>query len=137
MDTYEADIAAINELYEQYVLAGTTGDLDLFMTLWMDNAIRMVQDTPAIIGREPIRAHFRAPFEQVKIDISIYGETEVEVAGDWGFSLGNFKITYTPKEQGPKTYFDGKWLDILKRQADGSWKIYCDCITFNEPPKVF
>ena len=68
METYEADIAAINELYEQYILAGNTGDLDLFMTLWMDNAIRMVQDTPAIIGQEPIRAHFKVPFEQGKID---------------------------------------------------------------------
>lgn len=136
MKTYEADIAKINELYDQYCYGANTGDLDLFMSLWADDAIRMEQDSPAIIGKEQIRAHFKVPFEQVKIDIATYGETETEVSGDLAFSYGNFTITYTPKEEGPKTYFDGKWLDILKRQADGSWKIYCDCITFNAPPKV-
>jgi len=136
MDKYESDIAAINDLYDQYILAANTGDLDLFMSLWLDDAIRMEQDTPAITGNEEIRAHFRVPFDQVNIDLAIYGEVVTEVSGDLGFSHGNFTITYTPKVEGSKTFFDGKWLDILKRQADGSWKIYCDCITFNAPPKV-
>ena len=39
----EADIAAINELYNQYCIQANNGDLDNFLSLWEDNAIRMDQ----------------------------------------------------------------------------------------------
>jgi len=132
----EADIAAINELYDQYCLGANTGDLDLFISLWTDDAIRMEPNTSAIFGKEQVRAHFKISFEQFNINVAIYGETEVQVSDDLAFSRGTYTLSLTPKEEGPTTYIDGKWLDILKRQADGSWKIYIDCINYNAPPKV-
>lgn len=135
-DSMETDITAINELYDQYCLAANTGDLDLFISLWADDATRMDPDLPAIVGKENIRAHFKVPFEQFNTNVAIYGETEVHVSGDLAFSRGTYTLSLTPKEGGPTTYIDGKWLDILKRQADGSWKIYIDCVNYNAPPKV-
>ena len=132
----EADITAINELYDQYCLAANTGDLDLFISLWADDATRMDPDLPAIVVKENIRAHFKPQFEQFNINVAIYGETEVQVFDDFAFSRGTCTLSVTPKEGGPTTYFDGKWLDILKRQADGSWKIYIDCVNWNAPPKI-
>lgn len=135
-DSREADITAINELYDQYCLRVNTGDLDLFISLWTDDAIKMDVDYPAIFGKENIRAYFKVPFEQFNINAAIYGETEVQVSDDWAFSRGTYTLSLTPKEGGSTTYIDGKWLDILKRQADGSWKIYIDCLNYNAPPKV-
>jgi ketosteroid isomerase-like protein len=39
----------------------------------------------------------------------------------------------TPKEGGETTSYSGKFLDILVKQADGSWKIAIDCHNYNEP----
>jgi len=136
VDSMEADITAINELYDQYCLAANTGDLDLFISLWADDATRMDVDYPAIFGKENIRAYFKVPFEQFNTNVAIYGETEVQVFDDFAFSRGTYTLSLTPKEEGPTTHIDGKWLDILKRQADGSWKIYIDCVNYNAPPKV-
>jgi len=135
-DSMEADITAINELYDQYCLAANTGDLDLFISLWADDATRMDPDIPAIVGKENIRAYFKVAFEQFNTNVAIYGETEVQVSDDLAFSRGTYTLSLTPKEGGPTTHIDGKWLDILKRQADGSWKIYIDCVNYNAPPKV-
>jgi ketosteroid isomerase-like protein len=52
------------------------------------------------------------------------------------FSRGTYTLSLTPKEGGPTTHIDGKWLDILKRQTDGSWKIYIDMVNYNGPPVV-
>lgn len=136
VDSMGDDITAINELYDQYCLWANTGDLDLFISLWADDAIKMDVDLPAIFGKENIRAHFKPGFEQFNLKCAICGETEVQVSDDWAFSRGTYTLSLTPKEGGPTTYIDGKWLDILKRQADGSWKIYIDCLNYNAPPKV-
>jgi ketosteroid isomerase-like protein len=106
------------------------------MSLWAADAIQMGQDTPAFIGHEQIGGSYKVFFETFNLKTAIYGETEVEVSGDLAFSRGTYTLSFTPKEEGPTTHIDGKWLDILKRQADGSWKIYRDCVTNNAPPKV-
>lgn len=60
----EVDIAAINELYNQYCLRANSGDLDGFISLWGDNAIRMEPVHSSISGKENIRAFFKVPFER-------------------------------------------------------------------------
>jgi uncharacterized protein (TIGR02246 family) len=132
----EADIAAITELYDQYCLGANTGDLDLFISCWADDAIRLEPDHSSIFGKEDIRAFFKAAFEPFNIKITIYGDTEIQVTKDMAFGRGTAMLLFTPKEGGPTIHMDAKWLDILKRQADGSWKIYRDMVNYNAPPKV-
>lgn len=136
MNEYEADVAAINELYNQYCLGANSGDLDLFMSLWTDDAIRMGQDIPAAVGKAQIQSHFVALFAQFILKIVIYGETEVQVSVDNAFSWGTATLSLTPKEGGPTAHVNAKWLDVLQRQADGSWKIHRDSVTNDGPPKV-
>jgi uncharacterized protein (TIGR02246 family) len=136
MNTNEADITAINELYDQWCIAANAGDLDHFMSLWADDAILMNPDAPAIFGKEQIRAFYQTIFEEFSFEATIYGETEVQVSGDLAFSRGTGTSRVTPKDGGATTFSDAKWLDILKKQADGSWKVYCDCVTNNAPPKI-
>ena len=132
----EADIAAINELYNQYCIHANTSDLDNFLSLWEDNAIRMDPDKPSFIGKENIRKLFEPSFELFSVNVALYGDTEIQISGDMAFSRGTYTLSLTPKEEGPTIHIDGKWLDILKRQTDGSWKIYIDMINYNGPPVV-
>jgi uncharacterized protein (TIGR02246 family) len=129
----EADVAAIKEIWNQYTLGANTGDLDLWISLWGDNGIRMAPGTPAVFEKEQIRAQMKVPFEQFDTKIAINCE-EVQVAGDWAFSRGTYTFSTTPKAGGETTYINGKFLTILKRQVDGSWKIFRDCFNSNAPP---
>jgi len=122
----EADVAAIRQVLDRYLLAVNTNDMDLFMTCWADDAKRMEADFNIIVGKEDIRERFKIFFDHLSIDIAFYGEIEVEVADDLGFSIGNVIIESAPLEGGPTSYQDIKVTDIFKRQADGSWKIYMD-----------
>ena len=132
----EEDIAAINALYNQYCIHANAGDLDKFLSLWEDNAIRMDTDKPSIIGKENITKLFEPSFELFSVNVVIYGNTEIQISGDMAFSRGTYTLSLTPKEGGATTTFDGKWLDIDKRQTDGSWKIYIDMVNYNGPPVV-
>ena len=76
----------------------------------------MEPNSPAITGIEHVRPHFKKTFEQFKYDSYVYGDSEVQVTGDWAFYRGNYTVALAPKEGGPTTHFDGKWLDICARQ---------------------
>ncbi len=132
----EADIAAINELWHQYDIATTSGDLELYVSLWDDSGISMGPDVPATIGIEQIRTSMEGFFEVFNLEgIPIVVE-EAVVAGDWAFTRVAFRISVTPKGEPEASPRSGKALSILKRQADGSWKVYIDCWRYDEPPPV-
>ena len=129
----EADIAAIEEIMDNYALGMITGDLDLWMSLYTDDIVKMPPDEPAVFGKEDLRTSMKPLFDNFTIEMVIYNE-EVQVAGDWAFARGTFTATLTPKAGGEPLYMDGKYLSIFERQADGSWKIARDCFNSNVQP---
>ncbi|UCH14919.1 MAG: SgcJ/EcaC family oxidoreductase [Bacteroidales bacterium] len=127
----EADLAKIKEVAAQYRDAVKNDDLDLFMDVWAEDAIRLEPGFNAIKGREKIREHFKPFFDQFYSWADLYGEQEWEVSGDLAFSYANCIVSTIPKEGGDTIIFDVKVVDVFKRQVDGSWKIYIDCPTPN------
>ena len=59
---------------------------------------------------------------------------EVRILGDHAYSHGNYEYALKPKEGGETVSGKGKFLTILARQANGSWKIAIDCFNDNAPP---
>lgn len=72
-------------------------------------------------------------FDQLIVKIAITNK-EARIAGDLAFSRGIFTLSMTPKAGGETIKLSGKYLTILEKQADGSWKIARDCFNYNEPP---
>ncbi len=130
----EADIAAIEDVLNQYTLAMTTGDLDLWMSLYTDDTVKMAPDEPAAFGKEELRAMMQPLFDNFTFEEMAIFDVVIQVAGDWAFVRCNFTATLTPKAGGESLYMDAKDLSIYKRQADGSWKLYWDCWNSNVPP---
>jgi uncharacterized protein (TIGR02246 family) len=131
----EADIAAIEEVLNQYAVSTNAGDLELWLSLHADDVVKMPPDAPAIFGNEDLRANFKPAFDNFNTSCVIYPE-ETQVSGDLGFARGTYSILITPKAGGETINLmpDGKYLTIFKRQADGSWKISHDCYNSNVPP---
>jgi len=59
-----------------------------------------------------------------------------EGAGDVATAIGTYKMALTPKKAGAKPLptEEGKYLEVLKRQEDGSWKIIYDMWSPDAPP---
>ena len=132
----EADIRAIEDVLNQYALAMENGDLDLWMSLYTEDTIKMLPDEPAVFGKEDLRASMKPLFDNFTFEEMVLSEIEIQVEGDWAFSRLLFAVTLTPKAGGEPLYMDAKDLCIYKRQADGSWKISRDCWNSNVPPIV-
>jgi ketosteroid isomerase-like protein len=136
MGNNEADITAINALYDQWIGGLVNDEFELFISVWADDAIRMEANSPPISCIENLRTHFMGLFKQFHIECGVYGDSEVQVSDNWAFYRGNYTLALTPKDGGPRTNIDGKWLDILIKYPDGSWKVYIDSVSDNKPPQV-
>jgi ketosteroid isomerase-like protein len=61
--------------------------------------------------------------------------TAVEGRGDLAYTSGTYRMPLTPRKAGSKPLptEEGKYVTVLKKQGDGSWKIAYDIWNANGP----
>lgn len=121
---------SIEDVWREYSASLNAGDLNRWMSLWTEGGIQMPPGEPPLVGKNEIRARNEAVLDQFEFDISIANH-EVETVGDWAYSRGVYQATLTPKRGGQSIDVDGKYMTILKKQPDGSWKIHRDVFNSN------
>lgn len=127
-DAFEAYVLQTWEKYSEYM---NEGNVDDWLKMWDVNGVQLAPGAPASEGIAEITTsittqHAALDFEQFKIM-----NKEVEVQGELGFARGNYSFAATPKDGGDQMQFEGKYLTIFRRQADGGWRIYRDCFNPN------
>ena len=129
----ETDIAALREILNKYAATCNTGDLDGWLSLWSDDGIQMYPGAPSRVGKEEIRAGMKPAFDQFIMKIELTSEMEARASGNLGFARGTYTLSMIPKTGGEMSEFDGKYLTVLEKRSDGSWKIFRDCFNSNKP----
>jgi len=119
----EADVAAIRALLADYDAAVNGGDAAAIVALYAEDVISMPPDEAGRVGMEDNLGEMEEGFEANTIQLTSVVD-EVEVAGDLAFMRITFDETITPTAGGDAEVMHGNWLVILKRQEDGSWKIW-------------
>jgi len=119
----------IQKVLEAYLEARVAGDADRWLSIWDEDGVQLfpgsrANDMDAL--RQVTAARFEAvPVNSAKIDIA-----DITVVEDHAFAHGHFVIERVV--EGAPMPFDGKFLTVLKRQADGTWKLLRDCANSND-----
>jgi ketosteroid isomerase-like protein len=106
--------------------ASKTWDVETLVSLWTDDIVSIPQGGQPIIGKEANRNSLLKLREASRdVDIVEYdlAFNEVKVIGDWAFEWGTFSGTIRSKDGGEPSKSSGNLFRVLKRDADGSWKI--------------
>lgn len=127
------DVALVYELWNEYAAAVDEGNMERWISLWAEDGIQMAPDAPPRVGKEQIQKAMQRAFSLFIMSNMVINTEEVRILGDQAYSHGTYTFEMTPKEGGETTSYSGKFLDILVKQADGSWKIAIDCHNYNEP----
>jgi len=130
-----SEVAQVYKLLNEYAAAAIDGDIERWMSLWIDDGIQMPPDVPRRVGKEHIRREMQPGFSIFDMSNMIIQTEEVRILGDRAYSHGTYTFEMTPKKGGETKSYSGKFLDILEKQADGSWKIAIDCHNYNAPAK--
>ena len=117
-----ADRASIENLHHQDIAATLTQEPKALDGLWDDDGVLLNPGAPALIGKAAISAANAAQSLDARV-LSYEPEIkDLQICGNWAFEWGGFKSSYQSSRKAPVSELRARFLRIMKRQADGSWK---------------
>lgn len=128
----EADVQAIRKLFSDFCAAHKYNDGAKLAEFYTDDALLMPSDEPIVSGRQAIASRFQQDLEKFTVELTTTPD-EIEVSGNLAFVRGTFKLSLIPKTEGEKMVLTFKGISILRKDADGSWKTYCDIWNSDAP----
>ena len=117
---------ALRDLDAQWSAAAAAKDLDKTVSYYSDDAIVMPPNAASATTKEAIRSAWKEMLTTPGAAIS-WKATKVEVAksGDLAYVSGTYEETMTDAS-GKSVKDHGKYVEIFKKQADGTWKVVAD-----------
>lgn len=126
------DIAPIDKVRNDFMAAFNTANPTAIARLYTDDAVLMPSHQPVISGSAAIEDYNRKFFETYSARITIT-PVETKIFGERALDRGTYTIELTPKAGGAPVKDEGKYLIVLQRQADGSFKVTHDIDNTNIP----
>ena len=117
------DEREIRELVDRWMAASKAADLLVVLSLMTEDVIFMVPGQPPF-GKQA----FAKASEGMK-DVRIEGTSdiqEIQLMGDWAYLRNHLAMTVTPPGGGKPMRRSGYTLTILRKEADGKWRLARD-----------
>lgn len=132
-DTRAADETMLKNLDAEWSKAAGAKDVDKTVSYYTDDALVLPPNIPVIQSKEQARAMWKAMFSVPGFGGG-WKAAKVEVArsGDLGYVTGSYELTESDASGKPITD-KGKYLEVWKKQADGSWKCVADMFNSDLP----
>jgi uncharacterized protein (TIGR02246 family) len=127
----DADVEAIQGVVDALIEADLAGDWDAVAALFVDDAVVMMPEQPALEGRATWRAlvdSMQPTVHALSVEIA-----EIDGRADLAFVRGTYSETFSMAGAEEPEDFMGKWLLILKKQPDGSWQVTVDISNSSQP----
>jgi uncharacterized protein (TIGR02246 family) len=126
----EADQAAIRQATASAEKAVNARDFAAWAATYAEDAAMLPPNAEAVQGRAAIQAWAEAfpPVSDFRLQ-----QLDLDGRGDLAYVRGTYSMVITPPGAAPATD-RGKYLEIWRKQSDGSWKIARDMFNSDVPP---
>ena len=124
------DRVGLEAMTQSWLAAHRDRDWDAVASHYMEDAILMPPFAPIIQGKSTIRDWFAENEGHTTIEIE---NIEIEGYEDLAYVRGTSIVTQEIPGHSPVS-IEGKFLDIRRRNVDGSWKVSIDMFSPDQPP---
>ncbi len=119
------DIYAINDAKTEFREGFNTGNVDTVLSVFADRVTDFSDGFPSFFGEEGkkvLRHRLEKLFQSCNVRL-VVTIIDIEILGDTAIEYGWHECTMTPKRNGEARVIRERYVDIWRRQADGTWKI--------------
>jgi uncharacterized protein (TIGR02246 family) len=135
-DTRAADEQAIRDGEAQWVKDFATKDPEKVLAHYADDGVSMIPLITLMTGKDAIRAGLKEEFSDPNSHLDFQpAKIEVAKSEDMAYSEGTYAYTSTDPKTKKAVIEHGNYVEVYKKQADGSWKVAADIATQESPPK--
>jgi len=130
-----ADLAAIGAADSAFEAATNAGDAEGVVEVYASDASLLPPNVPGMKGTDAIRGFWGGFLAAYDVRMELQTD-QTDGRGDLAYVVGRYRFTGTPKTKGPPEIKDeGKFVEVIRRQADGSWKYVVDIYNSDLPVK--
>ena len=122
---------SIRDTDTRFAEAFNRGDLAAVVALHSADALILGPDSPAERGGQAVEEGYKEMLDAGWKNMEL-GSVQIDSGGDLGYHVGTFAAD-VPTEGGSDQKVTGKFLDIYKPDAAGSWKIHVTMFNFDAP----
>ena len=129
------DATAVRSVDAAFMTGANTSDAAKLASLYTADAVLLAPGMPPQIGPEAIGKAFGAMMVEAIPHLAIKA-THVDGEGDLAYLLGEYRLTWTPKKAGAAAIpaEQGHYLEVLRRQSDGTWKMVANMYNTDASP---
>ncbi len=125
-DTRAADEKAIRDMETAWVKEFAAKDMDKIVAHYADDATVLLANAPAMVGKDAFRAGMKDFLADPKFSLDLR-TVKVDVSkDDLAYSQGAYSVTSTDPKTKKVMAETGRYVEVYKKQADGSWKVVED-----------
>ena len=125
-DTRAADEKAIRDMETAWVKEFAAKDLDKIVAHYADDGTVLLSNAPTMAGKDAIRAGMKEAIADPNFSLDLK-TVKVEVSkDDLAYSQGTYSFKGTDAKTKKVVAETGRYVEVYKKQADGSWKIVQD-----------
>jgi ketosteroid isomerase-like protein len=115
--------------------ASNSQNLDVLVDHYEDGGTILAANWPAATGSDAIREYFLALWADTTVRVELDGEAEeVHISGDLAILRGTAQARVTPSDGSESWANTSRFVEVYRRQADGSWKSLWDI--WNSPLSI-
>ena len=126
------DQQLIAELVERYAQATNDSDAQEFGDIYTEDAILMLPDRPAVVGRTAIVDHQREFFKSISARMATK-ISEIEIHDSVAYCRGIFVYAISPKYGGEPVQMKGKFINLFKKDEVDNWAIWRNIYNTDHP----
>jgi len=125
-DNRAADAAAVQKADSDWSAAAQSHNADSWVAFYADDAVVLPPNAPTLTSKDAIHKAIADLLALPGLSVS-WQTTKAEAArsGDLAFTYGTYELT-SSDAKGIPTTDHGKYSEVWKKQADGSWKCAVD-----------
>ena len=102
---------------------------------YSDDAAAMIPDMALMTGKYAIRAGLKEEFSDPNSSLNFHPtKVEVSKASDLAYSQGVYTFVSTDPKTKKMMTESGGYVEVYKKQPDGTWKVVEDIATQAAPP---
>jgi uncharacterized protein (TIGR02246 family) len=128
-----SEVAAIHRADSAFAAAANAGDAAAVAAVYLEDAHLLPPNAEPVQGRQDIQKFWDGLLGAYRVKISM-GSDAVEGRGDLAYTRGHYTLEATPRAKGQPFREEGKFVEVLRRQPDGSWGYAVDMYSPNQPP---
>ncbi|MBT8401444.1 MAG: SgcJ/EcaC family oxidoreductase, partial [Rhodothermia bacterium] len=127
----EEDLATIRAAGDAFEAAGASNDWTAVAALYTEDAVLMPPNAPSVTGRAAIQEVFEQFPTITSMDLTI---EDIQGSGDLATVRGSYSLAMDI--EGDTVEDTGKYLEVRRKQADGSWPMIIDTWNSDIPVPV-